>query len=80
MWSVILEKAWAKIRGNYIATFGGFNQNGIAALTNAPVFDYWIQDFGDYSYYSGDTAYEILKEADTADYIMLTQTGSGANS
>jgi len=40
MWAPFLEKAWAKVKGNYDATDGGFNVSGFRSLTGAPVFRY----------------------------------------
>lgn len=40
MWGPILEKAWAKLKGNYDNVDGGFLENGIRALTGIPVFAY----------------------------------------
>lgn len=38
MWAPILEKAWAKVKGNFEMTEGGFNVSGLRAITGAPVF------------------------------------------
>ena len=40
MWAAILEKAWAKIKGNYVAADGGFIVSGVRALTGVPGFIY----------------------------------------
>lgn len=40
IWGAILEKAWAKVKGNYLNAEGGFIANGLRALTGAPVFTY----------------------------------------
>ena len=37
MWAPILEKAWAKVKGNYEMTEGGFTVSGLRAVTGAPV-------------------------------------------
>ena len=44
MWGAILEKAWAKIKGNYMAAEGGFTHSGMRSLTGAPVFSYKAKD------------------------------------
>ena len=41
MWGPIIEKAWAKVKGSYGNVDGGFIENGIRALTGAPVFSYF---------------------------------------
>lgn len=38
LWGPILEKAWAKIMGNYDNANEGYIKNGISVLTGAPVF------------------------------------------
>jgi hypothetical protein len=35
-----LEKAWAKVKGNYMSVQGGLNAESFYALSNAPVFSY----------------------------------------
>lgn len=43
IWGAMLEKAWAKVRGNYLnADEGGIDVNGIRALTGLPVFTYRV--------------------------------------
>ena len=39
-WAAILEKAWAKVKGNYEMAEGGFTVSGLRAVTGAPVFTY----------------------------------------
>lgn len=36
----MFEKAWAKIKGNYLISEGGYNQESISALTGIPIFTY----------------------------------------
>lgn len=43
MWAPLLEKAWAKIKGNYVAADGGFIVSGVRALTGVPGFIYDVQ-------------------------------------
>jgi len=40
MWAPILEKAWAKVKGNYESSEGGFAPSGLRAITGSPVFTY----------------------------------------
>lgn len=40
MWVPLIEKAWAKVIGNYMAADGGLPTNTIHALTGIPVFKY----------------------------------------
>ena len=38
MWSPVLEKAWAKVKGSYeIAGSGGLTSNGMRAILGIPV-------------------------------------------
>jgi len=46
MWAPILEKAWAKLKGNYDQTSGGFNVSGLRSITGAPVFRYLTSAIG----------------------------------
>lgn len=40
MWAAILEKAWAKVKGNYMISEYGYMENGIRVVTGIPVFRY----------------------------------------
>jgi len=44
MWAPIVEKAWAKVKGNYIMSEGGHVENGIHSLTGFPVIRYQTSD------------------------------------
>jgi hypothetical protein len=44
MFSALIEKAWAKMKGNYLNANNGYTQSGLRALTNAPVFTYFTKD------------------------------------
>lgn len=39
-WAIILEKAWAKMKGNYLHTYSGYVENGLSNLLGFPVFSY----------------------------------------
>lgn len=45
-WAAILEKAWAKVKGNYEAADGGFTVSGLRSITGAPVFTYKTSNIG----------------------------------
>lgn len=47
MWAAIVEKAWAKVKGNYLIADGGLSENGLTALTGCPVFRYQTSDITD---------------------------------
>ena len=40
MWVPLIEKAWAKVIGNYLEADGGIPSNTIHALAGIPVFGY----------------------------------------
>jgi len=47
MWAPLIEKAFAKIKGNYEIANGGFIATGIKSLTGAPVYGYSISSIGE---------------------------------
>jgi len=42
LWPVLIEKAWAKMKGTYAAADGGFTPSGLRAVTGAPVFEHFM--------------------------------------
>jgi calpain-15 len=40
LWGIIIEKAWAKVKGSYSNSNIGFTQNGLRAFLGVPVFDF----------------------------------------
>lgn len=77
LWGPILEKAFAKIKGSYAATTGGFTVTGIRALTGAPTFDFDKINQGysvenDYMIFS--SAWIALNAANTLNYILAAET------
>ena len=81
IWGAVLEKAWAKVKGNYlISDLGGITSNGIRALTGVPVFDYWSFDI-----YANDASmndhWQKLIDGEEKGYIMTAGTaGQGDDS
>ena len=45
LWAPILEKAFAKIKGNYQAIDFGLLKNGLRVVTGAPVFDQNLNEY-----------------------------------
>jgi len=39
-WALVLEKAWSKVRGNYILAETGTGVAGVRSIIGAPVFMY----------------------------------------
>jgi hypothetical protein len=73
----MLEKAWAKVKGNYLISEGGMTANGIRALTGVPVFDYIASEFSTNDS-DMDDMWDLLVEADANDYILGAGTyGAG---
>lgn len=69
MWSAIIEKAWAKMKGTYTSADTGFNVNGLRALTGAPVFTYDTDEQK-----SAYDTWKLLKEAEESNYLATTAT------
>lgn len=44
IWSALVEKAWAKVAGNYELANGGYLENALRSLAGVPVFTYWGQE------------------------------------
>lgn len=63
IWAPVFEKAWAKIKGNYLNAEGGLNQEAIGALTGIPLFGYSTKA-GDMTFFS------TLYTADQNQYIL----------
>ena len=67
IWGPVLEKAYAKLIGNYNRLAGGFLENGIRSLTGAPILSYATADFK-------QNAFSLLKAADAANYIITANS------
>ena len=46
LWGPILEKAWAKVKGGYENSEGGFVQNGLRSIMGCPIFQYEVSEIG----------------------------------
>lgn len=69
IWAAVIEKAWAKVKGNYQISGEDFGSNAIRALSGVPVFIYYNKDL------TVDEAWKLTFEADQLDYIMTADTG-----
>lgn len=76
MWAPILEKAWAKAKGTYAQTNGGFVVNGLRAVTAAPVFTYSLASAG----LTADETFALLDAANDVDYPMGAGTSGTSDS
>lgn len=81
MWTVILEKAWAKVKGNYNIANEGLIPDGIRTLTGAPVRIFGINKIGTDSgdAWTASEAHTFMKECDSANLIMGAATLSGSD-
>lgn len=70
---MLLEKAWAKIKGSYTLANGGFMENGLRALVGCPIFSYRTL------YQSANGAFTLLKTANELNYIMGAGTSGSSN-
>ena len=73
IWGMVAEKAFAKVKGSYAATNGGFVKEAITILTGAPVFSYNCSEISD------DDAFNTIKAANDANYIIGAGTNGGSD-
>jgi hypothetical protein len=60
MWAPILEKGWAKVKGDYESADGGFNVSGLRAVVGSPVFRYRTELIGTAGYLSQAGVFDLL--------------------
>ncbi len=58
MWTMLLEKAWAKANQNYSKTIAGHTSEALKALTGAPTFTLQHPE------YSSDQLWDLIIDAD----------------
>ena len=68
MWSTLLEKAWAKIAGNYELSNGGYLESGLRSMTGVPVFTYWGDDYLNTT--ASASLWSTMKAADDIGYLL----------
>ena len=77
LWVLLLEKAYAKLHGNYVQLRSGFVSHGMADLTGCPIRDYRFpderRDYGAIEEYAEDL-WQKLTYADTRGWIMCAGT------
>merc|ERR1719181_1493376 len=56
-WPALLEKAWAKLFGSYMAVWSGHPHEAFRALTQAPTIDYPHEKLGE------DELWPVVKDA-----------------
>ena len=74
VWGLVLEKAWAKVIGNYMKIEGSYTHASIRALTGIPTFYYTTK-----TNFDVDTVFKLLFDAELANYIMTAGTDSGSD-
>ena len=72
IWGPVLEKAWAKVRGNFVNVDGGVVKNGLRLLTGVPVFTYAANTITTQTALT--EAFDRIKQADEANWIMAATT------
>ena len=68
MWGPLIEKAYAKMNGNYLFVNGGYVENGIRTLVGAPVFTYDGLRVLDQT--AAEQLWDLCVAADAAGYVM----------
>lgn len=77
MWAAIMEKAWAKVKGNYLISEGGLVENGLHSLVGVPVYRYYTSDITTTA--EAEDMWDILVAADAANYLMGVGTSGTGN-
>ncbi|CDW73660.1 calpain family cysteine protease containing protein [Stylonychia lemnae] len=67
-WGALIEKAWAKVNGNYEKIGSGYNYEGVEFLTNAPSKRISMTSL------KPDTIWKLVKDADDSNYVMNVDT------
>lgn len=76
IWGALLEKAWAKARGNYMSANGGFIATGVRAFTGVPVFRYKASSYNTTEELA--QLHDMMKRYDDLGFISgLSTSGSG---
>jgi hypothetical protein len=73
-----MEKAWAKVKGNYHNAQGGFVQTGIRYMTGAPTETFTLTDYADQA--AIDALWTTLKTYNDANYMLGAGTTGGSDS
>jgi hypothetical protein len=70
IWVQVIEKAWAKVNGNYHSTAKGLPSESLSALTPAPVFTY------DHSQLSEEELWKELTIAEISKYVICANSSN----
>lgn len=75
LWAPLIEKAWAKLNGNYERTNAGWMHEAMRVYSGAPSRDFLTKN------YDADEIFRVICEADQKDYIIGAGTsGKGDHS
>lgn len=64
IWGPLLEKAWAKVNGNFERTEGGFGLEPIGFLTNFPARRFRFESL------NGDSFYRLVEDNDSNKFMI----------
>ena len=63
-WGMVLDKVWAKVKGNYLQTIIEAYDETISFLTGSPYFDYNVNNS------TSTTIFTLLNASVRADYLL----------
>ena len=72
-----MEKAWAKVKGNYLIADAGMIENGLYMMVGCPVIRYETSEI--YDMEDAETMFDLIKAADSVNYIMGATTQGYGN-
>jgi len=72
-WPMIMEKAFAKVKGNYLNLASGYLSNSVRALTGAPVGSYLTKDT------SNSDMWNFIYNAKQSNYIVTVGTAGSSD-
>jgi calpain-15 len=79
LWIPVMEKAWAKVKGNYANSQGGFVQTGFRYMTGSP-FETYDLTAATYNSQAGvDSLWDTLNAAHALNYLLGAGTGGGGD-
>ena len=74
LWVLLLEKAYAKVHGNYKLLSGGFANEGMQDLTGAPTVSFIFEEEGVKNMIDNGSLWKLLLHYDLEGYIMSAST------